>query len=52
MNLQQISFLSCHTWFPKGNQVHLICAPGSVHTHMIDKNEWNIVNSIQTYFKV
>jgi hypothetical protein len=30
---------NCHTRFPKGNQVHLICAPGSVHTHMIDKNE-------------
>jgi hypothetical protein len=27
--------LSCHTWFPKRNQVHLICAPGSVYTHMI-----------------
>jgi hypothetical protein len=29
--------LGCHTWFPKRNQVHLICAPGSVHTHTIDK---------------
>jgi tRNA G37 N-methylase TrmD len=27
----------CHTCFPKRNQVHLICAPGSVYTHMIDK---------------
>jgi hypothetical protein len=26
----------CHTCFPKRNQVHLICAPGSVYTHMID----------------
>jgi hypothetical protein len=42
----------CHTWFPKRNQVHLICASGSVHTQMIDKNEWNIINSIQTYFRV
>jgi hypothetical protein len=27
----------CHTRFPKRNQVHLICAPGSIYTHMIDK---------------
>jgi hypothetical protein len=27
----------CHTCFPKRNQVHLICASGSVYTHMIDK---------------
>jgi hypothetical protein len=27
----------CHTSFSKRNQVHLICVPGSVYTHMIDK---------------
>jgi hypothetical protein len=25
-----------HTQFSKGNQMHLICAPGSSSTHMID----------------
>jgi hypothetical protein len=28
---------ACHTCFPKKTQVHLICGPGSVYTHMIDK---------------
>jgi hypothetical protein len=27
----------CHTRFPEGNQMHLICVPGSSSTHMIDK---------------
>jgi hypothetical protein len=27
----------CHTWFPEGNQMHLICVPGSSSTHMIDE---------------
>jgi hypothetical protein len=27
----------CHTRFPKGNQMHLICVPGSSSTHMIDE---------------
>jgi hypothetical protein len=26
----------CHTRFRKGNRMHLICAPGSSSTHMID----------------
>jgi hypothetical protein len=26
-----------HAYLLKRNQVHLICAPGSVYTHMIDK---------------
>jgi hypothetical protein len=28
---------TCHTRFPEGNQMHLICAPGSSSTHMIDE---------------
>jgi hypothetical protein len=27
----------CHTRFPEGNQMHLICVPGSSSTHMIDE---------------
>jgi hypothetical protein len=27
----------CHTRFPEGNQMHLICVPGSNSTHMIDE---------------
>jgi hypothetical protein len=27
----------CHTRFPKRNQMHLICVPGSSSTHMIDE---------------
>jgi hypothetical protein len=27
----------CHTRFYKENRMHLICAPGSIYTHMIDK---------------
>jgi hypothetical protein len=27
----------CHTRFYKENRMHLICAPGSFYTHMIDK---------------
>jgi hypothetical protein len=29
--------LQCHTRFYKENRMHLICAPGSIYTHMIDK---------------
>jgi hypothetical protein len=32
----------CHTWFSEGNQMHLICAPGSsLHTYD-RRHEWNI----------
>jgi hypothetical protein len=32
----------CHTWFSKGNQMHLICVPGSsLHTYDW-RHEWNI----------
>jgi hypothetical protein len=27
----------CHTRFYKENRMHLICALGSIYTHMIDK---------------
>jgi hypothetical protein len=27
----------CHTRFYKENRMHLICAPGSIYTHMTDK---------------
>jgi hypothetical protein len=27
----------CHTRFYKETRMHLICAPGSIYTHMIDK---------------
>jgi hypothetical protein len=29
--------IKCHTRFPEGNQMHLICVPGSSSTHMIDE---------------
>jgi hypothetical protein len=28
--------IGCHTRFYKENRMHLICAPGSSYTHMID----------------
>jgi hypothetical protein len=28
---------TCHTRFPEGNQMHLICVPGSSSTHMTDE---------------
>ena len=34
----------CHTRFMKANRMHLICAPGSVYTHMI-KHKVNITTS-------
>jgi len=37
-------FLACHTRFMKANRMHLICAPGSVYTHMID-HKVNITTS-------
>jgi hypothetical protein len=39
--LLEVSFIAmiydCHTRFPEGNQIHLICVPGSSSTHMIDE---------------
>jgi hypothetical protein len=37
LNFQTKVHLMCHTRFPKGNQMHLICLPGSSSTHMIDE---------------
>jgi hypothetical protein len=31
------TWMRCHTRFPEGNQMHLICVPGSSSTHMIDE---------------
>jgi hypothetical protein len=33
----KIGLQHCHTRFPEGNQMHLICVPGSSSTHMIDE---------------
>jgi hypothetical protein len=32
-----LGVVACHTRFYKENRMHLICAPGSNYTHMIDK---------------
>jgi hypothetical protein len=33
----ELQRLMCHTQFYKENRIHLICVPGSIYTHMIDK---------------
>jgi hypothetical protein len=42
----------CHTCFPKRNQVHLICALGSVYTHIIDKMSEISLTVFKTYHRV
>jgi hypothetical protein len=37
VQVKAINLGMCHTRFPEGNQMHLICVPGSSSTHMIDE---------------
>jgi hypothetical protein len=36
VNGQRLKVYYCHTRFYKENRMHLICAPGSNYTHMMD----------------